>query len=429
METYGCQMNKAESESILIALTDAGWAEGSSEDADLVILNTCSVRETAEERIRGRLGYYRHQKLRRPLTLVLTGCMAERLKESVLDEHPEVDVVVGTFSKRELLAAVRSSEERGEPVVAAAREGYAFAQMHSSRGLKAFVPIMHGCDNWCTYCIVPSVRGREVSRSPGEIIAEVAALGNRGVKEITLLGQNVNSYHWQAEGQDIAFPDLLRLVEREAGSVRWLRFLTSHPKDLSEELLRVMAGSGILCRHVHLPLQSGSSRVLARMNRGYTTEQYRRKVQAIRSALSGASITTDILIGFPGETEGDFAETLAMMQEIGFEDAFTYHYNPREGTPAFAMPDAIPSEVKMERLARVIDAQRSIGARKASERIGREVEVLVEGISKKNAGELLARSEWDAMVVFAGGSERIGSFARVRLASLSGNTFRAEVLS
>jgi tRNA-2-methylthio-N6-dimethylallyladenosine synthase len=429
METYGCQMNKAESESIMIALTDAGWAEGSSEDADLVILNTCSVRETAEERIHGRLGYYRHQKKIRPLTLVLTGCMAERLKDKVLDEHPEVDVVVGTFSKRDLLAAVRSSEERSQRVVAAAAADYTFARMHSSGGRKAFVPIMHGCDNWCTYCIVPSVRGREVSRSPRDIIAEISALSARGVREITLLGQNVNSYCWAEVGKVILFPDLLRMVEREAGSVRWLRFLTSHPKDLSEDLLRVMADSGVLCRHLHLPLQSGSSRILALMNRGYTSEQYRQKVQAIRSALSGASITTDILIGFPGETEGDFAETLAMMREVGFEDAFTYHYNPREGTPAFEMSDAVPSEVKMERLARVIEIQRSLGARKASERIGREVEVLVEGISKKNSGELLARTEWDAMVVFPGRAERIGSFARVSLVSLSGNTFRARLLS
>ncbi len=205
METYGCQMNKAESESILIALTEAGWAEGSATDAELVILNTCSVRETAEERIRGRLGYYRHQKQHRPLTLVLTGCMAERLKAKVIDEHPEVDVVVGTFSKRELLAAVRSAEEKQAPVVAAAEEEYAFAPLHSSRGTKAFVPIMHGCDNWCTYCIVPRVRGREISRSPDAIVAEVTALSRRGVKEVTLLGQNVNSYAWPSGDGAILF--------------------------------------------------------------------------------------------------------------------------------------------------------------------------------------------------------------------------------
>ncbi len=190
-----------------------------------------------------------------------------------------------------------------------------------------------------------------------------------------------------------------------------------------------MAESRILCRHIHLPLQSGSTRILGLMNRGYTADQYREKVRAIRSSLSGASITTDILIGFPGETEEDFEETLAMMGEIGFDDAFTYHYNPREGTPAFDMPDAVPPDVKRERLDRVIEAQRSIGARKASERIGREVDVLVEGISKKDSGELLARTAWDAMVVFRGTPDRIGGFARVRLASLAGNTFRAEALA
>ncbi|MGA2381715.1 MAG: MiaB/RimO family radical SAM methylthiotransferase, partial [Spirochaetia bacterium] len=296
METYGCQMNKAESESILMSLAAAGWTEGESEsDADLVILNTCSVRTTAEERIRGRL--------------VLTGCMAERLKERIIDEHPEVDVVVGTFNKKNLVGAVREARATKTRVVSTRRTTYDFAESHSASGSKAFVPIMHGCDNWCTYCVVPSVRGPEVSRPPDEILAEISRLEGRGVREATLLGQNVNSYRWRASEGFLSFPDLLRKVAERTRSIRWLRFLTSHPKDLSESLLEVMARTPVLCRHIHLPLQSGSSRVLGLMNRDYTGEQYLGLVRRVRAALSGVSITTDILIGFPGESDADFAET------------------------------------------------------------------------------------------------------------------------
>ena len=427
METYGCQMNKAESESMLISLQREGWTPADSDsDADLVIVNTCSVRETAEERIRGRLGYYRHAKNQRPFTLVLTGCMAERLKEKIIDEHPEVDVVVGTFSKADLPAAVSRARASRVPVIQADHEGYSFARLHSSGGTKAFVPIMHGCNNHCSYCIVPSVRGPEVSRSPREILAELRTLSAQGTKEVTLLGQNVNSYSWRDGSATVTFPVLLQSMAEECGSVRWLRFLTSHPKDLSDDLLRVMASSPVFCRHIHLPLQSGSTRVLGLMNRGYTADQYLARVQHVRDTLSGAALTTDILIGFPGETENDVEETLRLMEAVGFDDAFLYFYNPRAGTPACDMPGALSDTVKHERLARVIEAQRAIGRRRAVERLGREVEVLVEGVSKRAPGELLGRTEWDAMAVFPGDRSGIGQFARVRLRSLAGATFRAE---
>jgi tRNA-2-methylthio-N6-dimethylallyladenosine synthase len=429
LETYGCQMNKAESEAILIALADAGWQVGESdEDADLVILNTCSVRETAEQRVRGRLGYYRHAKQRRPFTLVLTGCMAERLKGKVLDEFPEIDVVLGTFQKGDLLEALRLASGKKTPRVAAAEREYQFAHDHSTAGIKAFVPIMHGCNNWCSYCIVPRVRGPEISRPAAEVVDEIGRLDERGTAEVTLLGQNVNSYRFGAGRDAIDFPALLRMALHRAGSIRWVRFLTSHPKDLSEELLSVMAESPRMCRHVHLPLQSGSSKVLQAMRRGYTAERYLELVGRIRSVLPGVALSTDILIGFPGETEADFLATLRLVERIGFDEAFTYYYNPREGTPAFAMQDALPEPVKLERLARIIEAQRAVTSRTARERLGREVEVLVEGVSKKDPGELLARTEWDAMVVVPAERSRIGSFVRVRLASLSGSTYRAELV-
>jgi len=429
METYGCQMNKAESESILMSLTADGWTEGESEaDADLVILNTCSVRETAEERIRGRLGHYRHAKKSRRFTLVLTGCMAERLKERVIDEHPEIDVVVGTFNKKDLVGAVRKARTGKTRVVSALGTSYEFAESHSTSGIKAFVPIMHGCNNWCTYCVVPSVRGPEVSRAPDGIFSEIRSLEGRGVREVTLLGQNVNSYLWRTSTGFLSFPELLKRVAELTLSIRWLRFLTSHPKDLSDELLDVMVRTPVLCRHIHLPLQSGSTHILGLMNRGYTSEQYLALVRRIRAALSAVSLTTDILIGFPGESEEDFMQTLEVMREARFDDAFTYHYNPREGTRAFTMPDAVAGDVQRRRLDKVIETQRAIGQGRAAERIGNEVDVLVEGVSKKDPGELLARTEWDAMVVFPGHRSRVGEFQRVRLVSISGSTFRARSL-
>jgi tRNA-2-methylthio-N6-dimethylallyladenosine synthase len=354
--------------------------------------------------------------------------MAERLKDRLISNYPEVDVVVGTFNKKDLIGAVGKARAGHTRVVSAERAPYEFAEFHSTSGSKAFVPIMHGCDNWCTYCIVPSVRGPEISRSPSEILAEISSLEDRGVREATLLGQNVNSYRYQTPESLITFPKLLKKVAQCTQSILWLRFLTSHPKDLSDELLDVMTQTPAICRHIHLPLQSGSTRILKLMNRGYSAEEYLSLVRRIRSALSGVSITTDILIGFPGESDADFANTLEVMKEVRFDDAFTYRYNPREGTTAFEMPDVVANDVKRQRLEQVIEMQRSTGQSRAAERIGNEINVLVEGVSKKDPGELLARTEWDAMVVFPGPRSKIGQFQRVRLSSILGTTFRGEIL-
>jgi tRNA-2-methylthio-N6-dimethylallyladenosine synthase len=287
---------------------------------------------------------------------------------------------------------------------------------------------MHGCDNFCAYCIVPFVRGPEVSRPPAEIVAEVERLDAGGCRDITLLGQNVNSYRQVDERGALAFPGLLRRVAGAAGRIRWIRFLTSHPRDFSDELIEVMAREPRLCRHVHLPLQSGSDRVLAAMNRGYTAAGYLRLAEAIRGSLRGVSLTTDILTGFPGETEDDVRLTLELMEQAGFDEAFTYRYNPREGTAAALLGDTVPEPVKLERLDRIIQAQRRIGQRRAAARLGSLTEVLVEGVSKRHAGELLARTEWDAMAVLPGDASLIGGFARVRLESLAGATFRAALV-
>jgi tRNA-2-methylthio-N6-dimethylallyladenosine synthase len=421
-------MNKAESEAIVADLAGAGWEPARTPaEADLVVINTCSVRETAEERIRGRLGWYRRLKRRQPFTLLLTGCMAERLGQRALEEFPEIDAIVGTRGREGLREAVRRAAAGERPVVDG-DASFRFAARHSRGGPRAFVPVMHGCDNFCAYCIVPFVRGPEVSRPAAEVLAEIRTLEADGCLDVTLLGQNVNSYRHEVDGVTITFPRLLGRVAEEAGRIRWIRFLTSHPKDLSPDLLEVMAGEARVCRHVHLPVQSGSDRVLAAMNRGYTAGGYLRLVEAIRGVLTGASITTDILTGFPGETEEDVRLTLELMERAEFDEAFTYRYNPREGTAAALLGDPVPESVKLERLDRIIAAQRRTTIQRARERLGTAAEVLVEGVSKRNPRELLARTEWDAMAVLPGDPSLIGAFVRVRLASLAGATFRAEPL-
>ena len=428
VETYGCQMNKAESEAIAADLAADGWERaGNPDEADLVIINTCSVRETAEDRIRGRLGWYRRLKRRRPFTLLVAGCMAERLGQRALDEYPEIDALVGTYGREGLRDAVRRAGAGGRPVVHG--DGtFRFAARHSSGGPRAFLPVMHGCDNFCSYCIVPFVRGSEVSRPASEVLAEVRALDAGGCLDVTLLGQNVNSYRSAESGPVVTFPRLLERVAASAGRIRWIRFLTSHPKDLSPDLVSVMAAEPRLCRHVHLPVQSGSDRVLAAMNRGYSARGYLRLVDALRDALTGVAITTDILTGFPGETEEDVRRTLELMERAEFDEAFTYRYNPREGTAAALLGDPVPEPVKLERLGRIIAAQRGISRRRAIGRLGAVTEVLVEGVSKREPGELLARTEWDEMAVFPGDPSLIGGFVRVRIESLAGATFRAAIV-
>jgi tRNA-2-methylthio-N6-dimethylallyladenosine synthase len=425
IETYGCQMNKAESEALLLDLAAEGWEEGESADsADLVVINTCSVRKTAEDRILGRLGHYRRiKKNNKNLTLALIGCMAERQAIALAEEFPEIDVIAGTFRKHELARAVRTSMESGERMILTGGDDYVFNSLHSTKGFKAFVPIMHGCNNFCSYCIVPVVRGREVSRDPGSILKEIRELEAKGIVEITLLGQNVNSYRYGG----MSFASLLREVSAHISTVRWIRFLTSHPRDLSDDIIEIMSTDSRFCRHIHLPIQSGSDSVLAAMNRGYSSKAYEGLVSRIRAGLTGVSISTDILIGFPGETPGDFTDTIGLMERVGFDDAFMYYYNPREGTPAFSLPNPLPDEVKLERLARVIEAQKRISDARMRGRVGQEVEVLVEGVSKRNESELLARTQWDGMVVFPGTRGLIGTITRVMLEDRRGNTFRGRL--
>ncbi|MGL4981494.1 MAG: tRNA (N6-isopentenyl adenosine(37)-C2)-methylthiotransferase MiaB [Treponemataceae bacterium] len=444
-ETYGCQMNKAESAAVEQFLVSQNWVESHfAETADLVIINTCSVRITAETRIHGRLGWYNalkkeragiipagYKKIRRPLpvpvkplTLVVMGCMAERLKDEIKKKFRVVDYVVGTFQKQhflDILNAIKNNrtiEKIDEDAV------YSFASLSYENGdFKALVPIMHGCNNFCTYCIVPYVRGREISRPLHEILQELDTLSNHGVKEITLLGQNVNSY--ASEG--VNFPQLMEKIAQHLqshnSSIGWIRFMSSHPKDLSDELLSVIAKNRIFCRHIHLPVQHGSNAILHAMNRKYTRENYITLVDEIHTIIPEASLSTDILVGFPGETDEDFNQTIELMQKVKFETAFMYYYNQRDGTKAFSMENQLPLELKKERLAKIVDLQHQITRSEMQKRVNSTVTVLVEAVSRDSKDELRGRTEQDERVIFAGDKNLIGTFQQIDLHGLTGSTF------
>jgi tRNA-2-methylthio-N6-dimethylallyladenosine synthase len=437
-ETYGCQMNTAESAALAEILRERGWsAAEKGEDADLVLLNTCSVRETAEKRVLGRLAQYaalKKKKEARAFTLVVAGCMAQRLGGKLREEYRAVDYVMGTGARSVFPQILEAAERGGRealPDPAGVEPAFVFSSFHLEKGqFRSFVPIMHGCNNFCSYCIVPYVRGREISRSPSSILEEIRRLSEKGVREICLLGQNVNTYRWEEGGGVLDFPGLLELVAGalKETSVRWVRFLSANPRDFSPRAIRAMADNPVFCRHLHLCVQHGSDAVLRAMNRNYTRESYLALVREIREAMPGISLSTDILVGFPGETEEDVRLTLDLMEEVKFLYAYMYHYNPREGTAAFALPGRIDDKVKRERLGRVIALQKKHTKELLKNRIGEQETVLIEGISRKNADELITRTERDEMVAVPGDASLIGSFARATLSSLRGNTFRAERL-
>jgi tRNA-2-methylthio-N6-dimethylallyladenosine synthase len=405
------------------------------EKADFVLINTCSVRITAENRAWGRISHYAALKKRKPFWLIVAGCMAERLKIDMRERQPAIDCVLSNYKKDSLIDVLESIET--EKPIEASEESpvFRFALNHHEPGsFRSFVPIMHGCNNFCSYCIVPYLRGREVSRSPDAILAEIDQLNSAGTKEITLLGQNVNSYAWNVDGDSLKFPGLLvRVIDRlktsKDRSIRWLRFLTSHPKDMSTELIDIMRKESLLCRHIHLCVQHGSDRILKAMNRAYTRSDYLKLVDAIKKALPDATISTDILIGFPGENEDDVASTLDLMREVGFIYSFMYHFNPREGTPAASLPEQVPAAVKKERLARVIALQKELSAQCMQGLIGTTTDVLIESVSKRKRDEVLGRTQADMTVVFPCAPSRVGTFASVKLLALTGHTFKGEECS
>ena len=447
-------MNIAESASVEQLLIARGWTKSpSAQTADLAIINTCSVRETAENRIMGRLGWYNGLKAVRecklgaktkmleeaveyvkngakPLTLVVMGCMAERLLKEFKKDYPFVDYVVGTYAKHHFSEIITAIEEGREAFEPDDTEQYKFASVSAEPGaFSTFVPIMHGCNNFCTYCIVPYVRGRELSRPVKEILQELDVLAKYNVKEVTLIGQNVNSYHGEEDGAIINFAQLLQKIAdhlRETSSpIKWVRFMSSHPKDFTDDVIDVIAKESVLCRHIHLPVQHGSSAVLEKMNRRYTREQYLALVERIKSKIPDVSLTTDIMMGFPTETEEDVELTLDLMRQVKYESAMMYYYNPRSGTPAAKM-EQLPVEVRKARLQRVIDLQLEHTQEQMARRVGKTVPVLVEGVSRDNKEELLGQIEQHEKIAFKADRKLIGSFVNVKITELSGNTYRGE---
>jgi len=425
IETYGCQMNVNDSEVILSILQDAGYALTESiEDADVILANTCSIRDNAEQRIWGRIDQFRIQKRNRNGVVIgIVGCMAERLKDKLLEK---VDLVAGPDSYRslpELLKAI-TPESPQMNVLLSHEETYAdIAPVRLDKnGVSAFISIMRGCNNVCSYCVVPYTRGRERSRDPQTIVNEARILFENGYKEVTLLGQNVDSYAWESPEGNMNFPQLLEAVALISPELR-VRFSTSHPKDISDEVIHTMAKYDNICKHIHLPVQSGSSIMLEKMRRKYNREWYLERVGKIRSVIPDCGLTTDVIAGFSGETEQDHQDTLSLMEEVVFDSAFMFAYSERPGTLASKKyPDDIPYEEKTRRLNEIIALQGRMSLKSNEKEVGKVMKVLVEGPSKKNPDELCGRASSNKMCVFPSRGEKAGDYCQVKVESVTSAT-------
>ena len=439
VETYGCQMNISDGELMEGVLEDHGYDIAvDPEDADVILVNTCAIREHAERRVLGRVGQLSGLKRERPdLVIGVTGCMAQRMGETLAEQAPHVDLVMGPDGYRSLpeqLAAIeegrkirpsRSAKKRGPQLAVLdldLGENYEGLDQRRASRISAWVPVQRGCDHRCTFCIVPYVRGPEKNRKPREVLREIKEIADSGVTEVTLLGQTVNSY--EADGQ--SFPDLLRSVARVPG-IRRVRFTSPHPNDVTTDLLNVMAEETAVCEQLHLPLQAGSDRTLRRMLRRYTVEGFLEKVKLARAVIPDIGLSTDVIVAFPGETHEEFQETLEVMRSVRFDDAYTYRYSPREGTPATRFPaaDFVPDGEAQERLQRLIEVHRAIQAEINEAEVGRVEEVLVEK-EARDPGQILGRSRRNKVVAFPASPDLVGTYLEVRLTGTTGATFVGE---
>jgi tRNA-2-methylthio-N6-dimethylallyladenosine synthase len=421
IETYGCQMNVADSEVVASILADSGFKiTYKINEAELILINTCSIRENAEQRVWGRLDSISHLKKLNPGVVVgVIGCMAERLKEKLLETDKLVDIVVGPDAYRELPSLITEAESghKGVNVLLSREETYADISpvRMDLNGVTAFISIMRGCNNMCAYCVVPYVRGAERSRNHESIIHEAVDLFNSGYREVTLIGQNVDSYTWESDGKRIDFPVLLEMVAKINPKLR-VRFSTSHPKDMSDELLETMARHKNICKHIHLPAQSGSSRILKLMNREYTREWYMDRITAIRRIIPDCAVSTDMIAGFCTETDQDHRESLSLMEWAGFDFSYMFKYSERPGTKAARKyKDDVSDEVKSLRLNEIITLQSGLSARSKKADIGKVYEVLVEGISKRSPDQLSGRNSQNKVVVFPKGDTKIGDYVNIRI--------------
>lgn len=416
--TFGCQMNERDSEKLKGILKAAGYELTESEKADVVLYNTCTVRENADTRVFGRLGYLNTiKKKNKEMIIGLCGCMGQEphVVEKLKESYKFVDLIFGTFNVYKLAELLYARITSGNSIIDVWEESKEFVELLPTErkySFKSGVNIMYGCDNFCTYCIVPYVRGREKSRPVEDIVDEIKRLTETGVVEVCLLGQNVNSYGKGLDG-NVTFASLLREIEKIDGLQR-IRFMTPHPKDLSDEVIEVMANSKKICRHIHLPAQSGSSNILKKMNRNYTREDYLALVDKIKTAIPDISITTDLIVGFPGETEEDFEDTLSLVKEVGYSSAFTFQYSKRTGTPAATFEDQVPEEVMTERFNRLLETvKESSGCN--DDLAGKTMDVLVEGKNEKLEGYLSGRLSNNMLVHFKGDEDLIGKIIDVHI--------------
>lgn len=431
IETYGCQMNVADSEVVASVMQMAGYEMTEEiQDADAIFVNTCSVRDNAEQKVLGRLQYFQSLKRKKKHLLVgVLGCMAERVKEDLIANH-HVDLVAGPDSYMDLPNLIAAAEN-GEKVInveLSTQETYKDVMPLKLPGvhISGFVSIMRGCNNFCSYCIVPYTRGRERSREVNSILNEIRDMRDKGFKEVTLLGQNVNSYLYEQDGEQVNFSSLLEKVALEAPNMR-IRFVTSHPKDMSDETLHVIAKYPNISQYIHLPAQSGSSKILKVMNRKYTREWYLDRIAAIRRILPECAISTDLFCGFHSETEEDFQETLSLMREVGYDSAYLFKYSERPGTYAAKhLEDDVPEEVKVRRLQEMIDLQNKLSEESNLRDIGKVFEVLIEGYSKRSREQLFGRTSQNKVVIFDKKNFHVGQFIRVKIQRASSATLFGE---
>lgn len=428
IETYGCQMNVADSELVMGILKDKGYdLTEKPDEANVILLNTCSIRDNAEQRIYGRLGNLKTFKNTQPnLVIGILGCMAERLRKDLIEETKVVDLVVGPDEYRKLPQFIDNalSGEKGIGVRLSRTETYDDITPYREDGLSAWISVMRGCDKFCSYCVVPFTRGRERSRSFDSIVNEIKMLSNRKFKEVTLLGQNVNSYN--DNGKD--FADLLEACAKVDPTIR-IRFTTSHPQDLSDKLIDAIANNDNICNYIHLPVQSGSNRILELMNRSYTIEHYLNIIEKAKSKIKNVSFSTDIIAGFPTETEEDHKATLEVLKKVRYDGAYMFNYSPREGTKAYKMEDDVPPEVKSRRLSEIIDLQQRISAEINAEMTGREEIVLVEGHSKKSDQFWAGRTDGNKVTIFpVGNNVKVGDYVKVKITRSTSGTLFGEFL-
>ncbi|MDY9918737.1 MAG: tRNA (N6-isopentenyl adenosine(37)-C2)-methylthiotransferase MiaB [Proteiniphilum sp.] len=435
IETYGCQMNVADTEVVASIMEMDGYSlTDNDRDADAIFVNTCSIRDNAEQRVVQRLEYFNALKRKRkePLIVGVLGCMAERAKSDLIDDH-NVDLVVGPDAYLDLPNLVGAAE-RGEKAInieLSKTETYkdVIPLKLNGSNISGYISIMRGCDKFCTYCIVPFTRGRERSREPESILNELRVMREKGFREVTLLGQNVNSYRFMDSNRKIDFPALLAMVAEAAPGMR-IRFTTSHPRDMTDETLETIAKYKNLCNYIHLPVQSGSSRMMKLMNRRYDREWYMDRIAAIKRIIPGCGLSTDIMCGFHSETEEDHQETLSMMREVGFDSAFMFKYSERPGTyAARRLEDNVPEEVKSRRLQEIIDLQMELSRQSNEKDLGKEFEVLTEGFSKRSREQLFGRTDQNKVVIFDKKKHRIGEFVKVKITGFTPATLLGESLS